>query len=257
VMALTLPFALYLALSARSLVGRAWFAGCSVLVAVGLVISISRTGVVATAVMLFIALVVNARRPRMVVAVLVAVAGLAVVVASLAPRSVDATFEQLGKNRYEDSSLATRLEDYEELENLLGPHPWLGRGLGAIGTYVARDGGGIILDNQYLLSIAETGVLGAAALIVLLVSSATNAARRLRAGAERGLWVAALCGIGTFGAVCALFDTMRFSQVTAVFMIIVGLVSAADRPVETAGAVARNSGSAPPPLVGLGVGHRG
>ena len=72
-------------------------------------------------------------------------------------------------------------QDYEELDDLLGPHPWLGRGPQAITTYVSRDGTQMILDNQYLLPIAETGVIGLAAMVVLhRVDGLDRRRRRIR-----------------------------------------------------------------------------
>jgi O-antigen ligase len=230
VMALGLSFAMYLVFSANSAPTRLWFITCSLLIAVGLVLSISRTGVLAISVMSIVALVLNVKRPRFLLIGLGAVVILAFGVASLVPESVDATFEQLGKSGDEDPSLATRLQDYQELDNLLGPFPWFGRGPDALDTYVARDGGGLILDNQYLLLIAETGVLGLAALTALLVSAGAAASRLIRTTTtERGLWVAALSAVVAFSLMAATFDVLRFSQATSIFMIVVGLVSAVDR----------------------------
>jgi hypothetical protein len=229
VMALGLSFAVYLVFSAKSVPNRLWFMTCSLLIAVALVLSISRTGVLALAVMSIVAFLLNLKRPKVLLVGLGAVVVLAFSVASLVPESVDATFEQLGKSGDEDPSLATRLQDYKELDNLLGPHPWFGRGPDALGTYVARDGGGLILDNQYLLLIAETGVLGLAALIALLASTSAAATRRIRTTtSERGLWVAALSAVIAFSLMAATFDVLRFSQATSIFMIVVGLVSAVD-----------------------------
>ena len=232
VMALGLSFAVYLVFSAKSTPERLWFMTCSLLIAVGLVLSISRTGVLAIAVMTTVAVLLNVKRPKVLLIGLGAVVILAFSVASLVPESLDATFEQLGKSGDEDPSLATRLQDYEELDNLLGPSPWFGRGPDALDTYVARDGGGLILDNEYLLLIAETGVLGLAALMALLVSTGAAATRRMRrTTSERGLWVAALSAVVAFSLMAATFDVLRFSQATSIFMIVVGLVSAVDRRV--------------------------
>lgn len=230
VMALGLSFAVYLLFSAKSAPARLWFMTCSLLMAVGLVLSISRTGVLAIAVMSIVALLLNLKRPKFLVIGFGAVVVLALSVTALVPESLDATFEQLGKSGDEDPSLATRLQDYEELDNLLGPSPWFGRGPDALDTYVARDGGGLILDNEYLLLVAETGVLGLAALMALLVSTGAAATRRIRrTTSERGLWVAALSAVVAFGLMAATFDVLRFSQATSIFMIVVGLVSAIDR----------------------------
>ena len=229
VMALAVPFAAYLFFVARSWPARLWFLACTVLIAVSLVLSISRTGFLALAAILLVAFIANLNRPRRIMIGLAALIAVGATVAIVAPASVDATIRQFEKDPTEDPSLATRLQDYEELDNLLGPSPWFGRGPGALGTYVARDGGGLILDNQYLLLIAETGVIGLAGLLVLLMSTGATAARRIRGPTtERGLWVAAAGAVLAFAVMCETFDVMRFAQATSLFMVIVGLVSAAD-----------------------------
>ena len=67
VMALGAPFAAYLVLSARTWLTRSWFLACGLLIAVGLVLSVSRTAVLAVAAMLVVAFVANLRRPRWIV----------------------------------------------------------------------------------------------------------------------------------------------------------------------------------------------
>ncbi len=235
VMALAAPFAGYLALSARRWRARFWYLGCALLIGLGIVLSISRTGILACGVMLVVAAIANIRRPKVVLVGLVAVAALGVTVAKLVPQSVESLSEQIAKNGNSDPSLATRLQDYQELDDLLGPHPWLGRGPQAITTYVSRDGTQMILDNQYLLTIAETGVIGLVAMVALIVSTASTAARRARdTVAERGLFVAVVCAAIAFAVMAATFDVLRFSQASALFMIAVGLSSTHDgtvRPV--------------------------
>jgi hypothetical protein len=226
VMSLGIPFAVLLALSSRRWMARIWFLACSLLIGLGLVLSISRTGVLASGVMLLVALAVNIRRPRVIAIGLLAVAVLGFTVAKLVPNSVESLTEQLSKDGNTDPSLATRLQDYDELDNLLGPHPWLGRGPQAITTYVSRDGTPMILDNQYLLSIAETGVLGLAAMVVVILATANAAARRLRGGADdHAVFTAVLCATVAFAAMAATFDVLRFNQASALFMIVVGVAS--------------------------------
>ena len=177
VMALALPFAAYLFLTSRSWTGRVWFFACTVIIAVTVVLSISRTGFLAVGATVIVALAANLHRPTRVMLGLAAVIALGVTVATLVPASVDATVRQFEKDGNEDSSLATRLQDYDELDDLLGPSPWFGRGPNALETYVARDGNGLILDNQYLLLIAETGVIG---LVALLRAPRVGGCRRRR-----------------------------------------------------------------------------
>jgi hypothetical protein len=229
VMSLAVPFGVVLALSSRRWLARVWFGGCSLLIGLAVVLSISRTGVLSAGVMLLVALLANIRRPRVVLLGFAAVAALGFTVAKLVPHSVEALTEQLSKDGNSDPSLATRLEDYQELDDLLGPHPWLGRGPQAITTYVSRDGTRMILDNQYLLAIAETGLIGLAAMVVVFLSTASAAERRIRSGRdEQEVFTAVLCATFAFAVMAAAFDVLRFSQASALFMIVVGI--AATRP---------------------------
>ena len=181
--------------------------------------------------MLTVALLANIRRPRVIVLGLLAVVALGFTVAKLVPQSVESLTEQVTKDGNSDPSLATRLEDYQELDDLLGPHPWLGRGPQAITTYVSRDGTQMILDNQYLLSIAETGVIGLAAMVAVILATATAAARRIRdRRGERGMFTAVLCATVAFAVMAATFDVLRFSQASALFMIVVGIAGTRLRP---------------------------
>jgi len=224
----------FLALSSRRWLARALFLGCSLVIGLGVVLSISRTGVLASGVMLTVALLANIRRPRVILLGLVAVAALGFTVAKLVPQSVESLTEQLTKDGNSDPSLATRLEDYQELDDLLGPHPWLGRGPQAITTYVSRDGTQMILDNQYLLSIAETGVIGLAAMVVVMTATATAAQRGMRTErGERGLFTTVLCATAAFAVMAATFDVLRFSQASGLFMIVVGLAGSTRRPVRS------------------------
>jgi hypothetical protein len=244
VMALALPFAAYLLFSSRRWIGRVWFLACTVIIAVTVVLSISRTGFLAVGAMLLVALVANVRRPMRVVLGLTAVIALGATVATLVPASVDATMRQFEKDGTEDPSLATRLQDYEELDDLLGPSPWFGRGPNALESYVARDGNGIILDNQYLLQIAETGVIGLVGLLMLLMSAGAAAVGRIRGPTtERGLWVAAAGAVVGFAIMCATFDALRFAQATALLMVVVGLLSASDLGGEDQGLEASRVGA--------------
>ena len=178
VMALSSPFAVYLAVVAvvagPSVVPRVLPAHRARARPVA-----SRTGVLSAAVMLAVALVANVRRPRIVLLGLVAVAalGFSVAASSRARRVADRADRQ-GRQRGSEpgGSRTTR-----RLDRLFGPHPWLGGGPNSITTYLSRDGTGMILDNQYLLTIAETGLIGLGVFVVVVVATANAAVRRWRA----------------------------------------------------------------------------
>lgn len=225
VMSFGLALALYLALSAQSAARSLFFLGMAGLTAVGMALSISRTGLVVSVIFVLVAAAFNLRHPRRVVVGALVLSAMLALLYVTVPQSVTATIEQATLTPEEDPSLATRTKDYEELDNLLGSHVLWGRGPGA--PYIPRDGGGYILDNQYLSSLASTGLPGLIALLILIGTAAVAAFRRVRAsGHERGLGVTLLGVSLAFGAMCAFFDTFAFQQISSLFMLCVGLVAA-------------------------------
>ena len=143
---------------------------------------ISRTGVLAAAVML-----IGGPRSRTsvdhgsILLGLVAVAALGFTVAKLVPQSVESLTEQLSEGRQ------LRPQPGDPAPGLPGARrPPRARTRGSVGARrrspptCSRDGTQMILDNQYLLAIAETGVIGLAAMVVVIVSTATAASAAMR-----------------------------------------------------------------------------
>ncbi|WP_418606295.1 O-antigen ligase family protein [Georgenia sp. SUBG003] len=73
----------------------------------------------------------------------------------------------------EDDSVTARLDDYPVVDKFFAESPWIGRGLG---TFLPEEY--VLLDNQYLMSLVEGGIvlLGATiAFFVLALASAGEA----------------------------------------------------------------------------------
>ena len=245
VMALALPFAAYLLFSSRRWIGRVWFLACTVIIAVTVVLSISRTGFLAVGAMLLVALAANVRRPMRVVLGLTAVIALGATVATLVPASVDATDAAVREGRHrgpeprDPAPGLRRARRPARPLSMVRPRPKRAR---APTSHVT--GHGIILDNQYLLQIAETGVIGLVGLLMLLMSAGAAAVGRIRGPTtERGLWVAAAGAVVGFAIMCATFDALRFAQATALLMVVVGLLSASDLGGEDQGLEASRVGA--------------
>ena len=137
--------------------------------------------------------------------------------------SFTALFGQLGT----DQSSLSRVNAYSESVPYIAAHPWLGQGFQ---TFFPQ--AHFFVDNQYLTSLLETGVLGLLALVACFATGWFTA-RSLRATAadartrDLGQCLAASIAVG---AVCfASFDALSFSIAAGLFFLLLGCVGAAWR----------------------------
>ena len=121
-----------------------------------------------------------------------------------------------------DSSISTRTSDYAAVAHYLRDAPLLGRGPG---TFLPRLR---ILDNQYLLTLIETGLFGMIALIgVLSVPAWLGSASRTQFTDRQDRQLSRMytaIGIG-FLASAATFDALSFPMFTAFIALTVGMAS--------------------------------
>jgi O-antigen ligase len=128
-------------------------------------------------------------------------------------------FFEAGTN---DTSVATRVDDYPLVVQLVGHHPFFGQGGG---SYIARDAY-TILDNEYLKTSVELGLVGLVALVLFLASPVVTsfAARRRSDDLELRTLCGALAGAGAAGLVCsATFDSFSFPMFVGTEALVVGL----------------------------------
>ena len=88
------------------------------------------------------------------------------------------------------------------------------------------------LDNQYLGSMVEGGIIGLAALVLLLAGTAFAGlalARRVPPGPDRALSRALAAGCGIALLMFSTFDAFSFPMAMGVFFVLVGLTGAAHR----------------------------
>jgi polysaccharide biosynthesis protein PslJ len=137
--------------------------------------------------------------------------------------SFNTLFGQLGT----DQSSLSRADAYSEAVPYIAAHPWLGQGFQTFfpQTY-------FFVDNQYLTSLLETGVLGLLALVACFATGWFTA-RSVRATATdartRDLGQCLAASIAA-GAVCfASFDALSFSIAAGLFFLLLGCVGAAWR----------------------------
>lgn len=220
-MALTLPFGIHLARFSPTKKMRRTFTILTMLVAAGLPATISRTGFIAAFLGILVLLPVWNWRMRYNVAALAAcgVVGLFGVKPGLV-RTMYEMFAGVG----EDQSILVRVERYQMVYHYFVQRPWFGRGTG---TWV--DPQYQILDNQWLTTVLNNGLVGVGVVVTLHVTAIVLAGLAIRRAAtvqDRHLCAALLSTQLMALAVAATFDSMSFSTYTTTLALMVGLCGA-------------------------------
>jgi O-antigen ligase len=223
VLTMLLPLALHVALSDshRRPLAR-WFPIAAMAMAVP--ISVSRSAVVCTVVGLAVLVPTLPGRTRRVTYVCTAAAMVVVYIA--VPGMLGALlklFTRVGS----DDSAASRTNSYTLAEQFVQNSPLFGRGFR---TFLPEYR---ILDNQYLVSLIETGLVGLTALLGLLTTAmflAWRVRRRPSTDPETGRMAQALLASTAAGtASLALFDGFSFPMAAGLLLLVLGLVGSLDR----------------------------
>jgi O-antigen ligase len=233
--AMLLPLAIHVAFHANSTGRRSgfWWT-CVGLIGAGLMFSVSRSailGVSAAGIVLLIGWSAQ-RRVWMTVAGL----GFLVVIKLVSPALLGAFFN-LFKNAGTDDSIKWRTHDYAIVKELITQNPLLGRG---IGTWYAPKHE--VFDNQYLLTLVDSGVIGLAAFLGILVAALYAA---LRVGllcysfpervatalTDRDLALSIGASLAVVLPTYATFDFGAFATISSLMFLLVGMAAALLRVV--------------------------
>jgi hypothetical protein len=148
-----------------------------------------------------------------------------VIVASipfLAPNALGSVIDQFAPHRLGVATVSDRVSDYDAIRPDLLSHPALGRGFGSYEHLTYRT-----LDNDLLMRIVESGLIGLAAYVFMLLMLVWVAApiirRRDRDRAPAALAVAAAAS--AFLVLSALFDIMSFPQTPYILMVLAGFLA--------------------------------
>lgn len=220
-MVIGLLIAIHLARFAPSRRSRQLFGALAMVQAAVIPISLSRTGVLALAAAILLLLVAWPLRTSFNVLALGLV--LAVVIQVVRPGLL-ATLRALILVGNRDPSVQGRLEDYDYVRPYFEGRPWFGRG---VGTWLIERYQ--LLDNQWLLSLVTTGIVGTAALALLLLTGIFVAVRvRMCSSdaADRDLAVTLAVAIAVAGVTAATFDALHFSTYRVALFLLLGLVGA-------------------------------
>ncbi len=238
-----LPLAVYLAIYDTKRSARRRWAPVG-LIALAIPASVSRSAVVSVAVALGV-LVVLMPAPQRLVSMLALPFALAAVFMT-APGLIGTLAAFFGAGTG-DSSVAYRVSDYPLVERFLEQAPWFGRGGG---TYIP-DPGLNVLDNQFLKTAIELGLVGVVALTAFFLVPAVSAlvARRRSRDPELRLLCAALGGAALAATACSFtFDSLSYPMFTGLYALVIGLIGAVWRlAVAEAPAVVRAESGTPAP----------
>jgi O-antigen ligase len=190
------------------------------LLALAIPVAVSRSAVLGAAVAF--ALMLPTMSPRARRGAVVAALGMVALVYVAVPGMLG-TLLRLFTGIGTDASAESRTSSYGLALEFVSHSPVVGRGFG---TFLPEYR---ILDNQFLLTTIEMGVVGLLALLGLLVTGAVVARRTARAhrGTDTGRLAQALLASLAAGAVSfALFDALSFPIVAGLTFLVLGAIGA-------------------------------
>jgi polysaccharide biosynthesis protein PslJ len=126
-----------------------------------------------------------------------------------------------------DASSTSRTGAFVAAAPFIAHHPWLGQGFE---TFFPRIY--FFIDDQYLTSLVETGVIGAVALLALFVTGWLTARSARRAATQAWARDLAQCLAASVAAAAvsfATFDALSFSIASGLCFLVLGCVGAAWR----------------------------
>ena len=219
-----LPLAVYLAVYDVERSERRRWATVG-LIALAIPTSVSRSAIISVGLALSVLVVLMPVRQRLVALFTVPLGLVAVFMSAPGVIGTLTSFFTAGTS---DPSVATRVTDYPLVEAFVRKAPLFGRGGG---TYIA-DNAIDILDNQFLKTAIELGLVGVVALTAFFVVPMIVAlgARRRSGDPELRLLCAALAGAALAGTACSFtFDSLSFPMFANVEALVIGLIGAAWR----------------------------
>jgi O-antigen ligase len=149
------------------------------------------------------------------------------------------TLRSLFQNLGTDPSVSGRTSDYALVGDLVAHNPVLGRGFRTFIPeqfilHTGEGGGTLILDNQYLGTLIEMGVVGLACLVslfVVVVLCTRNVRRRSSDPATRDLAQSIAAAVMVAMLSFSTFDGLSFPMATSLLFLIVGCAGALRRLV--------------------------
>jgi hypothetical protein len=227
-LAMAFPIALVRLLQSKATRQRIVY-GLAACILLGAMISTYRKSALLAPLSIVLVLIAFRRREMLRLAPLGGLMVLAIPI--LAPNALGAIINQFQPNRLGVSTVSDRVSDYDAIRPDLLSHPALGRGYGSYEHTSYR-----ILDNDLLMRLVETGLIGLSAYVVMLVAIVAIAAPIIRARRPEfaGPALIAAGAATAFLVLSVLFDIMSFPHTPYLLMVLLGLFAVAMRGSDAA-----------------------
>lgn len=192
------------------------------IIALGVPISISRSGIVVLAVAMVVMMASWHWRRRINAAI---VGSIAIPLLWLTVPGLVGTLRGLFRGAEYDPSIQARIERVPRVMELIREYPWFGRG---VGTYSHNDY--FLIDNEVYVSTIELGLVGICITFGLLLL-AIVAARTTRhhPGSTREtnhLATALIAGVAGIAVSLATFDAFHYRILTGILFLYIGAIGA-------------------------------
>jgi hypothetical protein len=140
----------------------------------------------------------------------------------IAPNALGSVIEQFQPHKLGVATVSDRVSDYDAIRPDVLSHLAFGRGFGSYEHSTYRT-----LDNDMLMRLVESGIVGLAAWLAMLIGIIVIAAPLIRGGDRRrgppALAIAAAAG--GFLVMSVLFDMMSFPQTPYILVAMAGLLA--------------------------------
>jgi len=226
-LAMTLPVALVGCIFGTQRRVRLLYGLAALAIFVGGLTTFRRAGVVLPFVAVSVLVMFGGRRMLPILAVTVVAIAAIPLVAPDAVRELAAQFS--ATNISAQQSIEARTADYPAVVPDLRAGALIGRGFGSYDANRYR-----FLDNQYIALVIETGFVGLACYVALLLAAGGLALRMglARRGVHSWIALAAAGSILAYAVANALFDALAFPHAPYALMLITALMSVSRRALD-------------------------
>ncbi|WP_018351203.1 O-antigen ligase family protein [Longispora albida] len=218
--AVVVPLGLHYSKYAVRSLERQLIAVATVISACAIPLALSRTGIIAIAISMVVTGIAWGWQRRIVIGI---ASVMTMAVFSVIRPGLLGTLRALFMAE-NDPSISGRTDDYARVFPLISERPWLGRGTG---TFVPELY--FLLDNQWLLTLVSSGVVGVAGLVVLFSTGAGQGIavwRKASRESDRHLAAVLVAGLASFAFSAFTFDALFFTSFVVTFGLLLGAVGA-------------------------------
>lgn len=212
-----------------------WLLSLVLLGGINFILTVSRGGYIALAVMLGLLAIVYWKqllRPSILIPMIVCIA----IAGGIAYRFLNLTdqvetFASHVTDLFGGASYAERVETFDIAERIWWQHPWIGIGPGSFGPYanyhplITPGDGYKIVNNEYIELLAETGVLGLACFIVMVVMLYVRSIKALRVGRDPFLKALLIGFLTAFTGILVQYNTFSILYIMHIWFTIGLMVS--------------------------------